>query len=521
MSNVSRTIFACPISGQNMKRVAVLFVATVTLMTIPLIGAGQSVPFGGSGGSGVNPTISEVQVSPTTPAPGETVTVTPVIENLESSSGPFRVTDVAVRERDGSDELTRVEGLGNVAPDSTLEVPLSVEFDSAGNHQLRVILYGEYNGSESIQVEHPVTVTVADRDPQMDITTEESIDGVPANGTVELVNGLESEITNVEATVDGTGVEMIENRTILASVDAGESVDIPFRFRPTAAGEHELTVQLDYTVAGTTDRSVTYSSSIQTDAIDDDDIRLNVTTVGDSSDPDVSVEVQNFGNHEIEDVTVTATSSDATFGEAAISSIAAGDSQQVRLDTTLQQSAATADIRVDYEMGTNTGTATTTTTIESEQGRIVLTGLDVTREDDGRIRVSGSTSNVGSSDIDSVIVSIRDTDSVDPAFPNREYFVGTVPASDFVSFDVYARTDSNTSSIPLEISYTSGGETREQHTSVDISSLQSAQPAAPDPDQSDTGGFTGLITVGVGSIMLLVVSGVLVVGWKNRDTDDS
>ena len=488
-----------------MKRVVLLLVATVALMTVPLVVSAT-----------VSPTISDVHVSPTTPAPGETVTVTPLIENLQSSTEPIRITDVAVRDAEGAAELIRVQNLGNVAPGSTVEVPLSVSFDSAGTHQLRVILYAEASsGSGTMQVEYPVSITVADRDPQMEITTEESVDGVATNGTVELVNGLENEITDVEVTVDGTGVEMIESRNILASVDSGASAEIPFRFRPTAAGEHELTATLNYTVAGTTDRTTTYSSSIQTDSLQDN-VRLNATPIGDRSEPDVRVEVQNFGNHEIEDVTVTATAANATFGEAVIQSIAAGESQQVRLDTTLQGSTATADVTASYGMATTDGTATATTTVESEQGRIALTGLDVTREDDGRIRVSGSASNVGSSEVDSVIVGVQDTAAVEPAFPHREYFVGTVPASDFVSFDVYAQTEPNTSSVPLEITYTSGGETRTQEASVDISSRQSTPSVA---DSTDTGGFSSLLVAGVGGIMMLVVGGIMVIGWRNSQDD--
>jgi hypothetical protein len=180
-----------------------------------------------------------------------------------------------------------------------------------------------------------------------------------------------------------------------------------------------------------------------------------------------------------------------------------------------------ADVTVtaNYELGTETEQTTAETTLRSVPGTIDLTGLDVIRQG-GRFQISGSASNVGSTAADSVLVSVVNTENVTPATPNRDYFVGTVPASDFVSFDVYARTEGNVTSVPLEVTYLVDDTRKRQTFDVDLDRMGgSAQQSEQDGD-SEGGDQNSMLPVFVaGGLALLVVVGVLVRRYR-RDDDD-
>ena len=106
---------------------------------------------------------------------------------------------------------------------------------------------------------------------------------------------------------------------------------------------------------------------------------------------------------------------------------------------------------------------------------IELTGLSVGREG-GLLQITGSTSNVGMTSAQSVVVRVVETENVDPAAPNRDFFVGEVPSSDFSSFDLTARTTGNVSAIPVEVSYIVDGERQTQQFEVGVDSAVGAQP---------------------------------------------
>jgi hypothetical protein len=104
---------------------------------------------------------------------------------------------------------------------------------------------------------------------------------------------------------------------------------------------------------------------------------------------------------------------------------------------------------------------------------------------------------------------------VTPAAPSREYFVGTVPKSDFVSFDVYARTTANVSSIPLEVSYLVDGQRYTRTVRVPYDGGGSQEPAAP--RQSSRG---ILVPVAIGAVVILGVAAAIFVGWRKSRGGD-
>jgi hypothetical protein len=142
-------------------------------------------------------------------------------------------------------------------------------------------------------------------------------------------------------------------------------------------------------------------------------------------------------------------------------------------------------------------------------GAINLTGLEVVREGD-RLTIRGTASNVGNTDVSSVLVEVGDRGPVRPGRSNADYFVGRVPASDYASFEVRARLTDNVSAVtvPLEVSYLVDGVRRERTVRVAYE--------APDTDTESTpsgGGFplSGAPLAVAGGVGVLAVGGV---GWR-------
>ncbi|WP_324757584.1 hypothetical protein [Haloarcula montana] len=497
-----------------MRRLTVLLVGLLVVVgTLPIAVTAN----------GVNASVAEVTISPDSPAPDETVTITPTIRNLASSNSSLEIRSVVLRGTGyGIDELKRIDSVGTISPGTELDIPLTYTFDDEGERDLRVFVYGvNTETGEAVQLRYPVTVNVRERHPQLDIRANESVVGVESNGTVTIANGLNTPIANVELVVDGRTVEMLDDRTVFASIGSNEVETASFSFRPERVGTQPVTATLHYTINGDTERTVTRSKTIRPDELREG-VSLDASAVGSGEDRALSVDVINQGNTPVESVVITADSDNATFRRAIVQDIPAGTSESVRLNATLSEPMANVDVTAEYEIGSRQRTATTATELRSAPGAITLTGLDVVREG-GRLQISGSASNLGTTEASSVLVSVVDTERVTPAFPNKEYFVGTVPSSDFVSFDLYARTTGNVSSVPIEVSYLVDDEREVQRFQVDVTATEPAVPARPNQNANNGGGggmFGGLLPViGVGAVAALVIV-VVLVRWYRRGDEE-
>jgi hypothetical protein len=494
-----------------MRHGAAVLACLVVVGSLPLSVAGASV----------NASISNVEVSPSSAAPGETITFDTTVRNLQSSDAPLEINDIAIRKSGGRGvtEYERVSDLGSISPGSTLEVPLTASFDSSGSKDLRVIVYGRDRGTgENVELRYPVKLNVQERHPQLDIAANDSVAGVESTGEVTVANGLDSRITNVEVVVQGDGVEMTQSRTVESSIAQNGSMTAPFRFRPESAGDHPLTATISYTVGGDTIRNTTRTKVIESDPLRNS-VELDTTAVGSGTDRALRVAVSNGANAPLSDVMVSATSENASFQRVLLKNISASTTRQMRLNATMDEPRADVTVTASYELGTETEQITSETTLRSVPGTIDLTGLDVIRQG-GRLQITGSASNVGSTDADSVLVSVVNTESVTPATPNRDYFVGTVPASDFVSFDVYARTEGNVTSVPLEVTYLVDDTRKRQTFDVDTNQMSGAAQQPNQDGDSEGGDQNSMLPVFIaGGLALLVVVGVLVRRYRRGDDD--
>jgi len=574
----------------------------------------------------VDVTISSVDVTPSEPVPGDEITIEPTIENFGSSSSGYFVDRVRViKADDGPDpeEYDDVKNIGTVPAGSDRSVPLSVSFDEPGTHDLRVNVSGRgADGAGVTRLSYPVSITVEQRYPQLDIDANDSVAGVRADGSVTVANSLSSPIESVELTVDGENVTITNRREVLATVGSnasrtvefdyraddagrhpltarltyttaggvtdtvtdtvtvrteterpqlgidtntsiaglessgtvtvanglgaavtnaeltvsgdgvtvrndrsvftriadGESATAAFDFRPAAAGDNEVTATLRYSTRGGATRTVTETVTVQTDPLRDS-VALDLSSRQGGNSQAVTVSVLNRGNAPISNVSVRATSPNASVGQALVNRVAAGESRTVRLNATLSGDRAAVDVVATYDVARQRGEASASTGLTQTPGTIGLTGLEVV-PDGNRLRISGSASNLGTTDAQSVLVSVVDTDDVTPTAPNREYFVGTVPASDFVSFDLYANTRGNVSSIPLEVEYLVDGQRHTRTVEVDAAAASRALAAGPSVDGSSGGGGGLLVPLAVGAVVVVIVLAVMIRAWRNSRGGD-
>lgn len=505
--------------------------------------------------------VTDVEVSPDQPVPGDEITIESTIENVDSVG--FFVDKVSIEEDveeqadedpEDAEEYDKVLDIGTLEANDSRTVPLTVSFEDEGSYDLRVKVWGRPNdGGKRTKLQFPVTVEVRERSPLVDIDTNESIVGVRTDATVTLANRFSSDIEDVELAVDGESVTVTNERDVLGAVESGDTRTVEFEYRPDSPGSHslnatvtyrrpsgaidtvsttttvraetaepqvdigvndsmagfesngtvevangvgtdirnvevtvdseDLTVRNDravytrvtdgdaatsgfvfeadepgthgltasvrYTTGDGTVRTVTETFDVETDAVTDR-VSLDVSSDQGTDSQELVVDVLNQGNAPVTNVSVRTTSPNATGRQALVGRIPAGESRTVGLNTTLSADRATVDVSATYDLGNRQGQAAATTTLSQTPGTIRLTGIEVVPEND-RLRVSGSASNLGTTDAQSVLVSVVETDGVRAVEPNPEFFVGPVPASDFASFDVYARTQGNVTEVPLSL----------------------------------------------------------------------
>lgn len=411
----------------------------------------------------------------------------------------------------------RREVLASLAGDSSRTIEFKYSTDSPGEQTLTATLSYTTAGGATNTVTDEVRIRAREGGPRLDIDTNSSIAGIESDGTVTVANGLGVALTGAELTISGEGVSVRDDRTVFTRVADGESVTAGFDFRPAAAGEQTLTATLTYSTPDGATRSVSETVTVETEQLSDD-VALDLEARSEGNSQAVTARILNRGNAPVTSVSVRGRSQNASLQPALVDRVPPGESRTVRLNATMSRDRAAVDVEATYDVGDATGSTTASTVLTRTPGTIELTSLEV-RPDRGRLRVSGSASNLGTTDAESVLVSVADTERVTPASPNPEYFVGTVPSSDFVSFDVYASVDGNVSTVPLNVSYLVDGQ---QYTrTVDVDAAGASRALAAGPESSDGGSSGGfLLPATVGGIVVLAVAGVVARAWRNSRGSD-
>jgi len=483
------------------------------LLTLAVLAVAPPV----AGAVQVNASITDVTVSPQSPAPGESVTFTTTVRNLQGSGDAMRISSVELRPGTsrGLPVYTRVRNVGTLGPGAEIPVPLTHTFEEAGTRDLRVYVNARNaNTDERIELRYPVSLSVRQRHPQVNLRAGDSVAGVKSTGNVTIANGLDTRISNVEVSVSADGATVLDNRSVFASLGQGATETAAFRFRPGDAGTNKLTATVTYTLPSGTQRTVTQNQSIETETARGE-VVLETSRSGGGSEQTLGVDIINQANTAAQDIVVTGRSENATVSKTIVGSVPPSSTERVQLNATLSAPRADVVVSANYESGSVQRTATTTRTLRATPAAIELTGLDVTRQD-GVLQITGTTSNVGTTSARSVIVRVVPSENVEPAAPNRDFFVGEVPASDFSSFDLTARATGNVSAIQLDVHYLADGEQTRQSFTVPVDPGLTEQSER----QSGVGPVGGLIAIlGVAAVAVLVVAGVLVRRYRRVEKE--
>jgi hypothetical protein len=296
------------------------------------------------------------------------------------------------------------------------------------------------------------------------------------------------------------------DRRIRPRIAPGESVVFELSVVPGDPGPRAIEVRLNATAHGG-QVSVARERRVRVEQVHDR-VMLEARPVGDGA----VVEVLNAGNAAIEEVLLGGSAPNATVSRTVLEGVSPGSSATATLNVTRVRGAGRIPLSVvaTYDVAGKRRRANASATIASNPGSIALTGITVEETDGGgALHVSGSASNLGLTDAQSVVVRVIDIANVTPAQPHREYFVGTVPASDFVSFDVYAALSGNVSTIPLRVTSLVDGERHERVVGVPYGATATERGAA---DSRSTPLYGGAI----GALALVTVAGLAIVGWRNR-----
>lgn len=453
--------------------------------------------------------VAGVGMTPDTPRPDQPFTVTPPVVNHPGSPAPLELTSVVLRtdDPDGDRVLDRAQDLGVLAPGTSIDVPLSGSLSQPGTHSLRVEAYGWANGS-LVHLRYPVIVRI-DRRPSPLVTVEATkpVAGVETALNVTVASRDGSAIRGGLMTVRDRRSDETLSKALIGRVGGEETRRVQIPVRPMASGQRPLVVTLRYVTTDGFDRVVRVVKRL---TVEPPRVQLRLVA-SDSTTADeggVHVVVVNRGNVPAENLTLRVGGRDHGLESRALRSLSPGQRQAVTVPTPggpPGRSNLTVSLRyraIDRSYRSRTAVAVT-----RRPGRVVLTGVAVDREGD-RVHIAGHASNVGLTPVRSLVVRPRRTTTIRPSQPTRSYFVGTVPASDFVPFEVTVRAAPNASVVPLVVSGLRDGESTERVHRVPLEArdVDPTEPTATPVDAPMM--IAGATTVGV--------AGLMVVAWRNR-----
>ncbi|WP_170155502.1 CARDB domain-containing protein [Halopiger aswanensis] len=335
--------------------------------------------------------------------------------------------------------------------------------------------------------------------------------------------------------------------TSIGSISPGNSQDVPVELSIDKPGEYDLTVYATVEDDDGIEHRVSYPLDVTvTKAVIDWDISTTVQSSAsgtegdgegegdgnsnDNSEDVLAVDVNNFGTAPLEDAALNVTQGGEVIERALVGDIAAHSSATVEFDPDKFEPRP-ARFTLEYESvgGSYTDSMLrdlSDTLSDDIPGEIRLTGTETSQGVDG-LTIQGEAANIGGTDVESVLVSVQNTERVSPTAPSGEYFVGSVDASEFATFELTADAQSEMSSVPIKIEYIVEDErvTTTQQVDIDAAGASAVgtnvQAAAANAERGPPGGTSGdgglpLTTIGLAIAVLVIAGGGFTIyRWRN------
>lgn len=307
-------------------------------------------------------TVSDVSVSNDEPTTGEAITVTPTITHSSEYSGGFQITEVELI-APGQGEVARAGDLGAIGSGESIDVPLGVTFETAGQKRLLIRVRGaKEDGDGNLQqvgyVERPVYVTVSSPSspapatpPRLHIDAGRAVAGASVPVTVTVSNGDDAKISDLFLRLDGVHGNIDAETRIRPTLGAGNMTTFTFHVTPREATETTLRATLRYGDDG----KVKAFETVQVEPLHEDvDVYASVVTRDGS--PAIQYRVTNRGNAPIQDVAISGETAGSELPGGTIDRIGATSAKTVTVPLT---SAPTGPVTVEatYAIDGTTGTS--------------------------------------------------------------------------------------------------------------------------------------------------------------------
>ncbi|WP_254829528.1 hypothetical protein [Haloglomus salinum] len=496
--------------------------------------------------------FSSVAAAPAAPTTGEPVTVSATVQLSAGSAATAEIERVLLR--NDSTTLARAVGPGSLSQGDSLTVDLVTSFEARGQKDLTLVAVANSStANETVRIERPVTLVVRDSPPGMDVTVPDPVAGVESRVAVELSNPNADAVSDLEVTLEGD--RGVRKRATVPTLASGATTSVNLSMRPTA-GEQTLVVATAYTTA-TGERDVT-RRRVTVDAPPlREDVGVAISRVpppeegggnanvaallggaaglggggggalqeeggGEDTAERVQVAVTNFGNAPLETVVVRPRAGDRRLPRQYVGRLAPGETGTVQVDLSTVEGSATvvaaanytvagtgpagsrdADVR-DADARARQGRARGSFEFRQPAGDIRVTDVSLAFDDDGTLRISGNAGNIGTAPVDGVVVQMGSNEFVEPAYPGRTYFVGTVDGSEFAPFELTADVDAaNATELPVRVTYVVDGEERTREATLPFD-------RDLEPPERKRG---GLLSLGIAPLTGLgVAAALLVVG---------
>lgn len=315
----------------------------------------------------------------------------------------------------------------------------------------------------------------------------------------------------------------------LGSIAVGSSMTVPMSFSFARGGEKDLRVhvvardsngyqRIQYPVHVTVDGSRAVNLAITADDVEaGEESRVNVTVANGGSSSITNAELVLGGDGQVNNPRRVSGSIPAETDREYSYVVTFADAGTRTVEATLRYT-------VDGDFSRTT-TESMDVSVEpasaGTEGRIQLTGIETTSVGT-RITIDGDAANVGTTDAQSVLLSIQATDGVTPVQPSGEYFIGTVEGSEFGTFELTANVEESVSAVPVLVEWTVDDERRSEVVQLNIGTgTQRSGGNTPSSGRGSGGGSSGILgNTGVGTLVLvLVVIGIPLIAyfaWKRR-----
>ena len=372
-----------------------------------------------------------------------------------------------------------------------------------------------------------VGTTATAANPAVQLSSVEVSPEDPNTGERVTIDATISNLENSDTTVEvrdiyvrtpGTTDEYARLEEV-GSISPGGSLSIPISATFETAGEKRLNVNV--VVQDDDGDYHRYTYPVYVD-VTEPNVRADLSSQTNPDAETTAVSLTNFGNADLSDVEITASVDGEVIERNFLFDVPPESNRSTTFDTA-DYASETVRFTATYTAAGESHETTLSVDLDDETeipGEIRLTAVETTRTGSG-VTIEGDAANLGGTDARSVLVSVGEADGVRPASPSGEYFIGSIDASEFATFEVTARADSNASSVPVDITYLVDNErvtTTQQVSLDDADSLSGGGDGAsgdgerPAGGPGDGGGLP-LTIIGVVAAVVLVI-GVGVYLWR-------